>query len=263
MDKLLADQARVQDAIEAAGAWDLDSKLEHAMDALRLPPADADVTKLSGGERRRVALCRLLLQSPDLLLLDEPTNHLDAESVAWLEHFLKEYKGSVVAITHDRYFLDNVANWILELDRTKAFPWEGNYSGLARAEAAAARARREVGNQAAAHAPARTRVDPDVAARAPGQGQGAPQRVRATAGRRHRRSARSRRDLHPARPAPRRHRRRSARRAEGLRRSAADGGPGFHAAARRHRRRHRPEWRGQDDAVPDADRSGAAGCRAR
>jgi len=129
MDKLMAEQARLQDAIEAAGAWDLDSKLEHAMDALRLPPGDADVTNLSGGERRRVALCRLLLKSPDLLLLDEPTNHLDAESVAWLEHFLKEYKGSVVAITHDRYFLDNVANWILELDRTRAYPWEGNYSG--------------------------------------------------------------------------------------------------------------------------------------
>src|SRR5262245_3713104 len=127
-DKVLEEQARVQDAIEAAGAWDLDSKLEHAMDALRLPPPDADVTTLSGGERRRVALCRLLLQSPDLLLLDEPTNHLDAESVAWLEHFLQEYKGTVVAITHDRYFLDNVAGWILELDRTRAFPWEGNYS---------------------------------------------------------------------------------------------------------------------------------------
>ena len=129
MDKVLAEQARVQDAIEAAGAWDLDSKLEHAMDALRLPPGDAEVQTLSGGERRRVALCRLLLQSPDLLLLDEPTNHLDAESVAWLEHFLQEYKGTVVAITHDRYFLDNVANWILELDRTRAYPWEGNYSG--------------------------------------------------------------------------------------------------------------------------------------
>ncbi len=129
MEKVLEEQARVQDAIEAAGAWDLDSKLEHAMDALRCPPADAEVEKLSGGERRRVALCRLLLQAPDLLLLDEPTNHLDAESVAWLEHYLKEYKGSVVAITHDRYFLDNVAGWILELDRTRAFPWEGNYSG--------------------------------------------------------------------------------------------------------------------------------------
>ena len=129
MEKVLDEQAKVQDAIEAAGAWDLDSKLEHAMDALRLPPADASVETLSGGERRRVALCRLLLQSPDLLLLDEPTNHLDAESVAWLEHFLQEYKGTVVAITHDRYFLDKAANWILELDRTRAFPWEGNYSG--------------------------------------------------------------------------------------------------------------------------------------
>jgi len=129
MEKVLEEQARVQDAIEAAGAWDLDSKVEHAMDALRLPPPDADVSTLSGGERRRVALCRLLLQSPDLLLLDEPTNHLDAESVAWLERFLHEYKGTVVAITHDRYFLDNVAGWILELDRTRAYPWEGNYSG--------------------------------------------------------------------------------------------------------------------------------------
>jgi sulfate-transporting ATPase len=129
MDKVLAEQSRVQDKIEAAGAWDLDSKLEHAMDALRLPPPDTAVTTLSGGERRRVALCRLLLQSPDLLLLDEPTNHLDAESVAWLERFLQEYQGSVVAVTHDRYFLDNVAGWILELDRTRAFPWEGNYTG--------------------------------------------------------------------------------------------------------------------------------------
>ncbi|MEO7192460.1 MAG: energy-dependent translational throttle protein EttA [Vicinamibacterales bacterium] len=128
MTALLEEQAKVQDAIDAAGAWDLDSKLEHAMDALRLPPPDAAVTQLSGGERRRVALCRLLLQAPDLLLLDEPTNHLDAESVAWLEHFLHEYAGTVVAITHDRYFLDNVAGWILELDRSRAFPWEGNYS---------------------------------------------------------------------------------------------------------------------------------------
>ncbi len=129
MEKTLDEQARVQDAIDAADAWDLDAKLEQAMDALRCPPPDADVTKLSGGERRRVALCRLLLQAPDLLLLDEPTNHLDAESVAWLEQFLHKYPGSVVAITHDRYFLDNVAGWILELDHGKAYPWEGNYSG--------------------------------------------------------------------------------------------------------------------------------------
>ena len=128
MDKVLEEQGKLQDQVEAANAWDLDSRLELAMDALRLPPPDADVTTLSGGERRRVALCRLLLQSPDLLLLDEPTNHLDAESVAWLERFLKDYAGTVVAVTHDRYFLDNVAGWILELDRGRGIPWEGNYS---------------------------------------------------------------------------------------------------------------------------------------
>jgi ATP-binding cassette ChvD family protein len=128
MEKILDEQSRVQDRIDAANAWDLDSRVELAMDALRLPPPDADVATLSGGERRRVALCRLLLQSPDLLLLDEPTNHLDAESVAWLERFLKDYPGTVVAVTHDRYFLDNVAGWILELDRGRGIPWEGNYS---------------------------------------------------------------------------------------------------------------------------------------
>src|SRR5688572_19268536 len=128
MDKVLDEQGKLQDRIDAVNAWDIDSQLELAMDALRCPPPDADVSKLSGGERRRVALCRLLLKSPDLLLLDEPTNHLDAESVAWLERFLKEYKGTVVAVTHDRYFLDNVAEWILELDRGSGIPWKGNYS---------------------------------------------------------------------------------------------------------------------------------------
>jgi sulfate-transporting ATPase len=128
MDKVLEEQGRLQDRIDAVNAWDIDSQLELAMDALRCPPADAEVATLSGGERRRVALCRLLLQSPDLLLLDEPTNHLDAESVAWLERFLKEYKGTVVAVTHDRYFLDNAAEWILELDRGSGIPWKGNYS---------------------------------------------------------------------------------------------------------------------------------------
>ncbi len=127
-DVLLAEQGDVQDAIEAADAWDLDSRLEQAMDALQLPPGDADVTALSGGERRRVALCKLLLQQPDLLLLDEPTNHLDAESVGWLESHLASYPGAVLAVTHDRYFLDNVAEWILELDRGRAYPYEGNYS---------------------------------------------------------------------------------------------------------------------------------------
>ncbi|HEX7026435.1 MAG TPA: energy-dependent translational throttle protein EttA [Gammaproteobacteria bacterium] len=128
MNALLAEQAELQDAIEAADAWEIDRKLEIAADALRLPPWDADVTRLSGGERRRVALCRLLLSAPDMLILDEPTNHLDAESVAWLERYLQEYPGTVVAVTHDRYFLDNAAGWILELDRGHGIPWEGNYS---------------------------------------------------------------------------------------------------------------------------------------
>jgi ATP-binding cassette ChvD family protein len=128
MEKVSDEFQRTQDEIEAKGLWDLDSNVEHAMDALRLPSGDQDVTTLSGGERRRVALCRLLLSHPDLLLLDEPTNHLDAESVAWLERFLKDYTGCVVAVTHDRYFLDNVAGWILELDRGAGIPWQGNYS---------------------------------------------------------------------------------------------------------------------------------------
>src|SRR5580765_7753804 len=128
MEKLLDEQARLQDKIDASNAWDLDRTVELAMDALRVPPGEMDVAKISGGERRRVALCRLLLARPDMLLLDEPTNHLDAESVAWLERFLKEYPGTVVAITHDRYFLDKVAGWILELDRGHGIPWEGNYS---------------------------------------------------------------------------------------------------------------------------------------
>ena len=128
MQKLMDKQAALQDQIEAVNGWDLDRTLDIAMDALRCPPGDSPVDKLSGGEKRRVALCRLLLQSPDLLLLDEPTNHLDAESVAWLERFLSEYKGTVVAVTHDRYFLDNIAGWILELDRGSGIPWKGNYS---------------------------------------------------------------------------------------------------------------------------------------
>ncbi|MGI9219714.1 MAG: energy-dependent translational throttle protein EttA [Woeseiaceae bacterium] len=128
MNALLEEQGKLQDAIDTAGGWELDRKLEIAADALRLPPWDADVTKLSGGEKRRVALCRLLLSQPDMLLLDEPTNHLDAESVAWLERFLDEYPSTVIAVTHDRYFLDNVAGWILELDRGHGIPWEGNYS---------------------------------------------------------------------------------------------------------------------------------------
>ena len=135
-DKLLAEMGSLQEKLDHLNAWDLDSQLEQAMDALRCPPADADVEVLSGGERRRVALCKLLLQKPDLLLLDEPTNHLDAESVLWLEQFLSKYEGTVVAITHDRYFLDNVAEWILELDRGRAYPYEGNYSTYLETKAA-------------------------------------------------------------------------------------------------------------------------------
>ena len=128
MDKLFARQAELQDIIDATDAWNLDSKLERAMDALRCPPEDQPVIHLSGGERRRVALCRLLLQKPDILLLDEPTNHLDAESIDWLEQHLQQYEGTVIAVTHDRYFLDNVAGWILELDRGEGIPWKGNYT---------------------------------------------------------------------------------------------------------------------------------------
>jgi ATP-binding cassette ChvD family protein len=128
MNDLIEQQAKVQEKLDHANAWELDSRLEQAMDALRTPPADAPVKNLSGGEKRRIALCRLLLQEPDVLLLDEPTNHLDAESVHWLEHHLQQYKGTVIAVTHDRYFLDNVAGWILELDRGEGIPWKGNYS---------------------------------------------------------------------------------------------------------------------------------------
>jgi ATPase subunit of ABC transporter with duplicated ATPase domains len=128
MDKLLEEQGKLQDKIDAANGWELDRTLDIAMDALRCPDGDSPVTHLSGGERRRVALCRVLLEKPDLLLLDEPTNHLDADSVAWLEHHLQEFPGTIVAVTHDRYFLDNVAGWILELDRGQGIPWQGNYS---------------------------------------------------------------------------------------------------------------------------------------
>lgn len=151
MNALLEEQAELQNQIDACNGWDIDRTLEIAADALRLPPWEADVTKLSGGEKRRVALCRLLLSSPDMLLLDEPTNHLDAESVGWLERFLHDYKGTVVAITHDRYFLDNAAEWILELDRGHGIPWKGNYTSWLeqKDERLAQEAKQEVSRQKA------------------------------------------------------------------------------------------------------------------
>ena len=262
MDKVLDEQARVQDRIDAANAWDLDSQLELAMDALRLPPADADVTTLSGGERRRVALCRLLLQSPDLLLLDEPTNHLDAESVAWLERFLKDYQGTVVAVTHDRYFLDNVAGWILELDRGSGIPWEGNYSSWLEQKQKRLAARREDRDPSGSG-----RCSASWSGSACRRGRG---RRRARRGSTPTRSCSAedtaqkieqRRNLHPARSAARRRRRRGARPSQGLRRPAADRRPELHAAARRHRRRDRAERRRQDDALPDDHGPGEAGRR--
>ena len=171
-DKLLAEQADLQDRIDSSGGWELERTFEIAMDALRLPPGDADVTTLSGGERRRVALCRLLLSEPDLLLLDEPTNHLDAESVAWLERTLQEYQGTVVAVTHDRYFLDNVAGWILELDRGAGHPLAGQLLLLAGAEAGPPGGRGQGGPVPPGGAAAGTGVDPHVAPGPPGQGQG-------------------------------------------------------------------------------------------
>ena len=153
-DALLAEQAVVQDQIERHDGWSLEATLDRAMDALRLPEGDRDVTTLSGGERRRVALCRLLLSSPDLLLLDEPTNHLDAESVAWLERFLEDYKGTVMAVTHDRYFLDNVAGWILELDRGKGLPFQGNYSSWLEQKQARLASRKRPSRRAGVRSPA-------------------------------------------------------------------------------------------------------------
>ena len=212
MDKVLDEQARLQDRIDATNAWDLDSHLELAMDALRLPPPDADVTTLSGGERRRVALCRLLLQSPDLLLLDEPTNHLDAESVAWLERFLKDYPGHGRR-GHARSLLPRQRGRLDPRARSRQrHPVGRQLLRLAGAEAEAPAAGREGREQAAAHAAARARLDSHVAARAPGQGQGAPQRLRGAARRGHGAEGRLRRDLHPARPAPGRHRGRGPRR---------------------------------------------------
>ena len=243
-----------------AAPSDLDRHIEIAMDALRLPPGDADVTTLSGGERRRVALCRLLLSQPDLLLLDEPTNHLDAESVAWLERTLRDYPGTVVAITHDRYFLDNVARWILELERGEGIPFEGNYSSWLEQKQARLDRGGEAGLDAPAHARARARVGAHGPQGPPGEGQGPPLRVREAAGRGRSSRPRPGQAADPAarRSPPRRRGHRGRRGQQGLRRPAPGRGPRVQAAARRHRRRHRPQRRGQDHAVPDDHRAGGS-----
>ena len=201
-DETADEFGNVQAKIDAADAWNLDTQLEYAMDALRLPPPDADVATLSGGERRRVALCRLLLRAPDLLLLDEPTNHLDAESVAWLEQHLAEYKGTIVAVTHDRYFLDNVAGWILELDRGKGIPYEGNYSSWLeqKQERLAQEERAEKGR--AAHDRRGARMGAHEPQGPAHEVQGAPGALRAAGRGGAQRQARRGPDPHPARPAP-------------------------------------------------------------
>ena len=165
MNKLIERQGEVQEKLDHLDAWDLDSRLEMAMDALRCPPGDTLVKVLSGGEKRRVALCRLLLQKPDILLLDEPTNHLDAESVAWLEHHLQNYAGTVIAVTHDRYFLDNVAGWILELDRGQGIPWKGNYSSWLEQKQNRLKHEEKAESRTPEDPAAGTGMDPDVAQR--------------------------------------------------------------------------------------------------
>ena len=260
-DETADEFARLQDEIDAQNLWDLDKQLEIAMDALRLPPGDADVTTLSGGERRRVALCRLLLQPADMLLLDEPTNHLDAESVAWLERFLKEFKGTVVAITHDRYFLDNVAGWILELDRGAGIPWEGNYSSWLEQKEKRLDPGGEGGLGPATHARARARVDPDGArARARPRARPASRATRRCWPRSRRRRSATTSARSPSRPGPRLGD--VVIEAKGLRKGYGDNllmdDVELHPAARRHRRRHRPERRRQDDALPHDRRPGEA-----
>ena len=260
-DALLAEQAEVQDRIDRADAWSLDQTLDRAMDALRLPEGDRDVTTLSGGERRRVALCRLLLSAPDLLLLDEPTNHLDAESVAWLERHPRGLQGhgdrghARPVLPRQRRRLDPRAR------PREGHPVPGQLHVLARAEGGAARGRGEAERRPAAHAPARARMGADEPDRAARQVEGAPHRVREAPRRGPGEAARHGRDPHPGRPAARGRGRAGRSRPEGLRRPAARRGPDLRPAAGRDRRRDRPERRREDDALPDDRGRGGAGRR--
>ena len=258
MNALIERQGEVQSKLDDHGAWDLDARLEMAMDALGCPVGDTPVANLSGGERRRVALCRLLLQKPDVLLLDEPTNHLDAETVGWLEHHLQAYEGTVIAVTHDRYFLDNVAGWILELDRGEGIPWKGNYSSWL--EQKEKRLEKE---QKAQDARTKTLQHELEWIRMSPKGRHAKGKARITAyeqllGQ----DAEKRIDeleiYIPPGPRLGDVVIEAQRGAQGVRRHAADGQPDLQPAARRHRRRDRPQRRGQDDAVPDDHRPGQA-----
>ena len=261
-DALAAEQAKLEAIIAASGA-DSGVQMEIAADALRLPPWDAKIAMLSGGEKRRVALCRLLLSKPDMLLLDEPTNHLDAESVDWLEQFLQKFPGTVVAVTHDRYFLDNAAEWILELDRGYGIPWKGNYSSWLEQKEAAARDRIEAGGRANQGDEAGARVGAAEREGAAGQEQGAHRAFQRARVLRAPEAQRDLRDLHPGRRAARQRGDRVQGRVEGLRRSAADRRPLLQGSTRRDRRRDRTERRGQDDALQAHHRQGEARFRGR
>ena len=257
-DKLAAEQARYEAIIAAAGA-DTDVQMEIAADALRLPPWDAKVANLSGGEKRRVALCRLLLSKPDMLLLDEPTNHLDAESVDWLEQFLQRFPGTVIAVTHDRYFLDNAAEWILELDRGYGIPWKGNYSSWL--EQKEARLQIEAKQEAARIKAMQKELEWVRQEREgpAGEEQGAHRALRGARLVRASEAQRDAGDLHPGRRAARRRGHRVQEREQGLRRPPADRRSVVQDSARRDRRHHRPERRRQDDAVPHDHRQREAG----
>ena len=256
-DALMAEMGEVQTELDHRNAWDIDSQLEQAMDALRCPPPDAPVDMLSGGERRRVALCKLLLAQPDLLLLDEPTNHLDAESVHWLEGHLKAYPGAVLAVTHDRYFLDNVAEWILELDRGPHAPVRGELLDLSGHQEGTAAGRGPQGRQAGQDLGARAGVGPLQPEGAAGQEPGPAGPVRG-AGHRGRAEPQAglRGDQHPARPAAGQHGAGGPRPGQGVRGPAALRRSELHPAAGRHRRCRRPERRRQVDPVPDDHRRG-------
>ena len=238
MDKLIERQGQVQELMDAKGAWDLDSKLEMAMDALRCPSGDTPVSVISGGEKRRVALCRLLLQNPDILLLDEPTNHLDAESVAWLERYLQNFPGTVIAVTHDRYFLDNVAGWILELDRGRGIPWKGNYSSwleqkekrLAQEDKAEDERRKTLSRELEW-----IRMSPK------GRHAKGKARINAYAEPRKRKAGSRTGNLYPRRPPSGQEGHRSRGHQQGPRRQGIDGRCEFHHSGGRYRGHHRPE----------------------